>query len=112
MLHDQGLPLHLWVEACNTSVFVQNCCPHRILGMSTQEEAFIGKKPDFSHFKIFGSSVYVHVTKDSRKKLEPIAEIVIFVGYTNTPKNYWVYFPNSRITIVRWDITFDEEKNK
>ena len=46
MLHDEGLPIHLWVEACNTAVYVQNCCPHRILGMSTPEEAFSGKKPD------------------------------------------------------------------
>ena len=22
MLHDQGLPMHLWVEACNTAVYV------------------------------------------------------------------------------------------
>ena len=22
MLHDQGLPIHLWVEACNTAVYV------------------------------------------------------------------------------------------
>jgi transposase InsO family protein len=22
MLHDQGLPMHLWVEACNTTVYV------------------------------------------------------------------------------------------
>ena len=22
MLHDQGLPIHLWVEACNTTVYV------------------------------------------------------------------------------------------
>ena len=22
MLHDQGLPMHLWAEACNTAVFV------------------------------------------------------------------------------------------
>src|ERR1700728_4602390 len=31
MLHDQGLPLHLWAEACNISVYVQNHCPHKIL---------------------------------------------------------------------------------
>jgi transposase InsO family protein len=37
MLHDQGLPMHLWVEACNTIVYVKNCCPHRVLGMSTPE---------------------------------------------------------------------------
>eukprot|EP00253_Pinus_taeda_P008934 PITA_08934 len=28
MLHDQGLPLHLWVEACNIAVYVQNHSPH------------------------------------------------------------------------------------
>eukprot|EP00253_Pinus_taeda_P013768 PITA_13768 len=40
MLHDQGLPLHLWAEACNTAVYVQNHCPCRILGMSTPEETY------------------------------------------------------------------------
>ena len=85
MLHDQGLPLDLWVEACNTTVFVQNHSPHWILGMSTPEEAFSGKKLDVSYFKFFGSYVYFHVTKYSRKKIKPTTEIGIFVGYTNTP---------------------------
>jgi len=40
MLHDQGLPLHLWVEACNIVVYLQYRNPHRILGMSTLEEDF------------------------------------------------------------------------
>jgi hypothetical protein len=110
MLHDQGLPMHLWEKSCNTAVYVQNHCPHRVLGMSTPEEAFTGKKPDVSHFKIFGSSVYVHVTKDARKKLEPTAEVGIFVGYTETPHNYRVYFPNSKMTVMRQDIKFDEGK--
>ena len=61
MLHDQGLPMHLWAEACNTIVYVQNFCPHRVLGM-TPEEDFIGKKLDVSHFNIFGSFVFLHVT--------------------------------------------------
>ena len=110
MFHDQGISMHLWAEECNTMVFVQNRCPHRILGMSTPKEAFTGKKPDVSHFNIFGLSIYVHVTKDARKKLEPTAEIGIFVGYTKSPHNYRVYFPNNIMTVVRWDIKFDEEK--
>jgi transposase InsO family protein len=28
MLHDQGLPLFLWDEACNTAVYLQNKSPH------------------------------------------------------------------------------------
>ena len=110
MLHDQGLPIHLWAEACNTAVYVQNRCPHRILGMSTLEEAFSGKRPDISHLRIFGSPIYIHVTKDARKKLEPTAEVVTFLGYTETPHNYRVYFPDSRMTLVRRDIKFHEEK--
>jgi hypothetical protein len=102
--------MHLWVEACNTAVYVQNRCPHRVLGMSTPEEAFIGKKQDVSHLKNFGSSVYVHVTKHSRKKLELTAEVGIFVGYTETPPNYRVYFQNSKMTVMRRDIKFDEGK--
>jgi hypothetical protein len=78
--------------------------------MSTPKEAFIGKKPDVSHFKIFGSSVYVHVTKDSRKNLKPTIEVGIFVGYTETPHNYCVYFLNSKMIVKRQDIKFNEGK--
>jgi hypothetical protein len=60
--------------------------------MSTLEEAFTGKKPDVSHLKFFGSSVFVHVNKDARKKMEPTVEVGIFLGYTKTPHNYHVFF--------------------
>jgi hypothetical protein len=91
-------------------VYVKIRCPHRVLGMSTPEEDFTGKKPDVSHFKIFGSYVYVHVTKDATKKMELTAEVGIFVRYKKTPHNYHVYFPNSKMTIMRRDIKFDEGK--
>ena len=42
----EKIPLCLWVEACNTTVFVHKCSHHLILGMSTPEEAFFGKKLD------------------------------------------------------------------
>eukprot|EP00253_Pinus_taeda_P013578 PITA_13578 len=77
MLHDQSLPLHLWVEACNTAVYLQNRSLHRILGKKTPMEAYFGKRPDVSHFRNFGSSVYCHVTKDARKKLHPTTELGI-----------------------------------
>ena len=78
--------------------------------MSTPEEAYFGKKPDLSHLRIFGANVYIHVTKDARKKLEPTAEVGIFVGYTDTPHNYRVYLPDSAKTVMRLDIKFQEEK--
>ena len=50
------------------------------------------------------------MTKDTRKKLELIAEVGIFVGCTETPHNYHVYLPDSRMTLVRRDIKFNEVK--
>ena len=72
--------MHMLVEACNTEVHVKDHCPHRILRMGTPEEAFTGKKLDVSHFNIFGSSIYVHMTKDIKKKLDLTVEIDIFEG--------------------------------
>ena len=31
MLHDQELPMHLWVEVARKTVYVQNRTPHRVL---------------------------------------------------------------------------------
>ena len=78
--------------------------------MGTPEEDFTGNNPDISHLKIFGSSIYIHVTKDDRKKLELTAEVGIFVGYTEIPHNYHVYFLDSQMTMVRRDIKFNEVK--
>eukprot|EP00253_Pinus_taeda_P027763 PITA_27763 len=63
MLHDQRLLKFIWAEAANTAIYVQNQCPHQALGSKTPKERFTGKKPDLSHFRIFGSPLYFHVPK-------------------------------------------------
>lgn len=110
MIHDQGMPLRLWTKAYNTIVYLHNQSPHQILHMITPEEAFLRRKLDVSHFRIFGSSIYCHVSKYLRKKLEPTIELGVFVGYTETPHNYQVYLPSLRMTIVQRDVNFDDEK--
>lgn len=74
-------------------------------------EAYFGKRPNVSHFQIFGSSVYCHLTKDARKKLDPTDELGIFVWYIDTPHNYRVYLPSTQRTVVRRDLEFDEKKS-
>ena len=108
MLHDKGLPLHLWAEACNTTVYLQNKSHHRILGMKTHMEVSSGKRLDVSHFHIFGSSIFCHVTKYAQKKLDPIAELGILVRYMDTHHNYRVFLPTSQRTVVCRDFKFNE----
>jgi hypothetical protein len=49
--------MFLWAKACNTIVYIQNWCPHKILENNTLEEAFTGVKPEVSYFHIFGCPV-------------------------------------------------------
>jgi hypothetical protein len=108
MIHDQDLPMFLWAEACNTTIYVQNKSPHRILGDKTPEEAFTGVKPEIGHLRIFGCPVYIHVPVEKRTKLEPSGEKGIFVGYNETSKAYRIFIPAQRKTIVSRDVKFEE----
>eukprot|EP00253_Pinus_taeda_P031941 PITA_31941 len=72
-------------------VYLHNRSLHHILGMKTPEEAFSHKRLDVGHYRIFGSSVYFHVTKDAQKKLELTIELGILVGYTDTPHTYQLH---------------------
>lgn len=77
--------------------------------MSTPEEYFLGVKLDVAQFRIFGSSIYSHVTKDARKNVELTTELGIFMGYTYTPHKYRVYFLSHKMIMVCRDVNFDEE---
>ena len=61
MIHDQELPMHLWVEATIIAIYVQNRLSHNALEFKTPEEVYIRKKPEVSNLKIFGCLVYVHI---------------------------------------------------
>ena len=109
MLHDQRLPKFLWAETANTVVYVQNWCPHQALGSKTPEEMFTGKKPDVSHFRIFGSPVSFHVPKEKMNKLGAFGKKGIFVGYGENTKGYRIYVASQREVIISHDVTFDED---
>jgi hypothetical protein len=108
MIHDQDLPMHLWVEAAKTTMYVQNKSPHKVLLNKTPEEMFSGEKPEANHFRIFGCPVFVHVPKEKRTKLDPSGRKGIFVGYSDTSKAYMIYIPDHWKVEISRDVTFDE----
>ena len=74
-------------------MYVQNRTPHKVLENKTPEEIFSGKKPEVSHLIIFGCTVYIHIPKEKRTKLDPSIKKGIFVGYSESSKAYRIYFP-------------------
>jgi hypothetical protein len=88
MLHDKDLPMMICVATCNTTIYVQNNSPHKGLEEKPHEEASIGLNPEIGHLKIFGCSIYFHVPKVKRTKLDPYEKKYMFVGYSETSKAY------------------------
>jgi transposase InsO family protein len=109
MIHDQSLPMTLWAESCMIVVYVQNMSPYKILKNITLEEAFTGVKPEIGHFRIFGCSIYFHVPKEKRSKLDPSRRKGTFVGYNESSKAYQIYIPDQRQIEISRDVTFEEE---
>ncbi|XP_025836051.1 uncharacterized protein LOC112906335 [Agrilus planipennis] len=64
------LPTRLWAEACRTAAYIRNLIPLRRLHGKTPSELFYGRKPDVSHLRVYGSTCYVHIEKDKRKKFD------------------------------------------
>ena len=109
MLHDQDIPMNLWVEASRIAVYVHNHTPQRVLEKKTPEEVFSGKKPEVNHLIVFGSPVYIHILEEKRTKLDPSGKKGIFVGYSERSKDYRIYFPEFKNIDISRDVTFDED---
>ena len=67
-------------KSMHDTIYVQNMSPHHILKNITLKEAFIGVKPKIGHFKIFGCTMYFHVPKEMKSKLDPSGRKDTFMG--------------------------------
>jgi hypothetical protein len=108
LLNDQGLSMFLWGEESMPTIYVQNRSPHHILKEMTPEESFSGKKPNVENLRIFGCTVYSHIPKDKKNKLEPSGNKGIFVGFNDSSKAYRIYIPEQHNIEVSRDVTFNE----
>jgi hypothetical protein len=82
MLNEKNLPNYFWAKAVTTTVYIMNRTPTAAVHGMTPKEKFTGKKPDVSHFIVFGCIAYVYVFDEKRSKLDPKAKKCIFIGYS------------------------------
>ncbi|GKA61452.1 retrovirus-related pol polyprotein from transposon TNT 1-94, partial [Tanacetum coccineum] len=81
-------PLFLWADAVATACYTQNRSIIRLRHGKTPYELLHDKLPDLSFFHVFGALCYP--TNDSKNlgKLQPKADIGIFIGYAPTKKAF------------------------
>jgi hypothetical protein len=88
MLNEKNLLYYFWAKAVATAIYIMNRTPTMIIHGMTPKEKFTCKKPNVSHFKVFGCNAYVHVLDEKRSKLDPKVEKCIFIGYYLEQKGY------------------------
>jgi hypothetical protein len=111
MLQSKSLASKLWDESINCEAYIQNRFPHKSLKGTTPFECWTGKKPKLkvSHFHIFGSRAWAHISTDKRKDLELQSVECIFVGYLEGVKGYIFLNSHTEKFILARSVKFEEE---
>ncbi|GKA64721.1 retrovirus-related pol polyprotein from transposon TNT 1-94 [Tanacetum coccineum] len=66
------------------------------------------KPPDLSFFHVFGALCYPTNDSENLRKLQPKADIGIFIGYAPTKKSFRIYNRRTRRIIKTIHVDFDE----
>ncbi|GJX08932.1 retrovirus-related pol polyprotein from transposon TNT 1-94 [Tanacetum coccineum] len=81
-------PLFLWAEAVATACYTQNRSIIRLRHGKTPYELLHDKPPDLSFFHVFGALCYPTNNSENLGKLQPKADIGIFIGYAPIKKAF------------------------
>ncbi|GJU00932.1 retrovirus-related pol polyprotein from transposon TNT 1-94 [Tanacetum coccineum] len=74
----------------------------------TPYEILHNKPPDLSYLYVFGALCYPTNDSENLGKLQPKADIGIFIGYAPTKKAFWIYNRRTRRIIETIHVDFDE----
>ncbi|GJZ57293.1 retrovirus-related pol polyprotein from transposon TNT 1-94 [Tanacetum coccineum] len=88
--------LFLWAEAVATTCYTQNHSIVRLRHGKTPYELLHEKPPDLSFFHVFGALCYPTNDSENLGKLQPKANIGIFIGYAPTKKAFRIYNRRTR----------------
>nr|GEX01299.1 hypothetical protein [Tanacetum cinerariifolium] len=90
LVYAQAL-LFLWAEDVATTCYTQNGSIVRVRHDKTPYELLHNKLPDLSFLHVFGALNYPTNDNENLGKLQPKADIRIFIGYAPTKKAFRIY---------------------
>ena len=112
MLIDARLPKKFWAESLSTAVYLRNRSPTKTVVGMTPFEAWYGYKPDVSHLRVFGCTVYTHIEKDERSKFDSKAKRCFLLGYGTETKGYRLYDVEKKRVIHSRNVVFKESEDR
>ncbi|GER43300.1 retrotransposon protein [Striga asiatica] len=106
MMSYSRLPDSFWGLALETASYILNMVLSKSID-TTPYEMWKGRKPNFSQFRVCGSSAHVLVQEPG--KLEKRSEARVFVGYPKGTEGGLFYSPEDQKVIVSTNARFLEE---
>nr|GFD34255.1 integrase, catalytic region, zinc finger, CCHC-type, peptidase aspartic, catalytic [Tanacetum cinerariifolium] len=94
--------------AVTTAYFTQNRSIIRLRHEKTSYELMHSKLSDLSFFHVFGALCYPTNDNENLGKLQPKADIGIFIGYAPTKKAFRIYNRHTRRIVETIHVDFDE----
>nr|GEU80860.1 putative ribonuclease H-like domain-containing protein [Tanacetum cinerariifolium] len=114
LITESNVPKTFWPEALATATYLISRLPTKILKMKTTLETLteyhtlpqvLTLEP-----KVFGCTVFAHIPKTYRDKLDLCAEKCVFVGYGVNQNGYRFYNPKTRHMFTTMNCDFLETK--
>ncbi|GJX34188.1 retrovirus-related pol polyprotein from transposon TNT 1-94 [Tanacetum coccineum] len=101
-------PMFLWAEVVATACYTQNRSLIHTRHYKTPYELVHDKKTNLTFFRVFGALCYPINDSEDLGKLQPTADIGIFVGYAPSRKGYRIYNKRNRRIMETIHMQFDE----
>nr|GEZ01297.1 retrovirus-related Pol polyprotein from transposon TNT 1-94 [Tanacetum cinerariifolium] len=107
LIYAQAL-LFLWTKVVVTACYTQNRSIIRLRHGKTPYELLHNKLPNLSFLHVFGALCYPTNDSENLGKLQPKADIGIFIGYAPTKKAFRIYNRRTRRIIETIHVDFDK----
>ncbi|RAN69368.1 hypothetical protein B5P42_31220, partial [Bacillus sp. SRB_331] len=109
LLSHSKLPQQCFAWAVQVAVHIYNRRPHSTLpDRVTPYEVLFKQVPNLNYLRTFGCVAYRLLQSNERKKIQPRAQKLIHIGYTQNQKAYLLYDPISQKEYSSRDVEFDE----
>ncbi|GKA73085.1 retrovirus-related pol polyprotein from transposon TNT 1-94 [Tanacetum coccineum] len=101
-------PEFLWAEAISTACFTQNRSLIHKRYNKTPYELLRGRKPNLKYFHVFGSLCFPTNNREDLGKMKPKSDIGIFIGYSESPRGFWINNRRPRWIMETIHVKFNE----
>ncbi|POW04639.1 hypothetical protein PSTT_10257 [Puccinia striiformis] len=109
ILIDSLLPKEFWSYSFVWAAHVLNRLPNKASGDKTPFEALFDRKPQYDHFRVFGSTGYVHIPHKKRQKLDDQALKGFVITHLDHSKGWLFWLPDERKFVCSPMVRFPAE---